>query len=86
MDNSIRRRISRLTNATNPLAVPPEDSVSFQMRLLVFPAIFGEAEHMTKAEKAAVLSIDPETYGEEIDRETVRQAQAVIRRGECGKH
>lgn len=81
MDNSIRRRISRLTNATNPLAVPPEDSVAFQMRLLVFPAIFGDAEHMTSAERAAVLALDPENYAEESDRETVRQAQAAVRRG-----
>ena len=81
MDNSIRFRISRLTNATNPLAVPPESSTEFQMRLLIFPAIFGDAGHMATAEKAAVLALDPETYAER-DRETVRQAQAVIRRNE----
>ncbi len=36
---------------------------------------------MATAEKAAVLALDPETYAER-DRETVRQAQAVIRRNE----
>lgn len=83
--DSIKRRLERLTHDMNPLAVPPEDSVAFQMRLLVFPAIFGDAGHMTTAEKAAVLALDPEDYAED-DREIVRQAQAVIRRGEHGKH
>lgn len=79
--DSIKRRLERLTHDMNPLAVPPEDSVAFQMRLLVFPAMFGDASSLTAAEKAAVLVLDPETYGED-DREIVRQAQAVIRRDE----
>lgn len=79
--DSIKRRLERLTHDMNPLAVPPEDSVAFQMRLLVFPAIFGDASSLTEAEKAAVLALDPENYAEESDRETVRQAQAAVRRG-----
>lgn len=81
VNGNIKRRLERLAQDINSLAVPPEGSVAFQMRLLVFPAIFGDASSLTEAEKAAVLALDPENYAEESDRETVRQAQAAVRRG-----
>lgn len=60
--------------------IPPVDSIAFQMRLLMFPIFLGEASFMSADEKAAVLALNPLNYEEGYSRDTVLEAQEIIRR------
>lgn len=60
--------------------IPPVDSIAFQMRLLMFPIFLGEASFMSADEKAAVLALNPLDYEEGYSRDTVLEAQEIIRR------
>lgn len=60
--------------------IPPVDSIAFQMRLLMFPIFLGEASFMSADEKAAVLAMNPLDYEEGYSRDTVLEAQEIIRR------
>ena len=60
--------------------IPPADSIAFQMRLLMFPIFLGEASFMSADEKAAVLALNPLDYEEGYSRDTVLEAQEIIRR------
>lgn len=60
--------------------IPPVDSVAFQMRFLMFPIFLGEASFMSADEKAAVLALNPLDYEEGYSRDTVLEAQEIIRR------
>ena len=60
--------------------VSPVDSIAFQMRLLMFPIFLGEASFMSADEKAAVLALNPLDYEEGYSRDTVLEAQEIIRR------
>lgn len=50
------------------------------MRLLMFPIFLGEASFMSADEKAAVLALNPRDYEEGYSRDTVLEAQEIIRR------
>lgn len=60
--------------------IPPVDSIAFQMRLLMFPIFLGEASFMSADEKAAVLALNTLDYEEGYSRDTVLEAQEIIRR------
>ena len=60
--------------------IPPVDSIAFQMRLLMFPIFLGEASFFSADEKAAVLALNPLDYEEGYSRDTVLEAQEIIRR------
>lgn len=60
--------------------IPPVDSIAFQMRLLMFPIFLGEASFMSADEKAAVLALNPLDYEDGYSRDTVLEAQEIIRR------
>ena len=60
--------------------IPPVDSIAYQMRLLMFPIFLGEASFMSADEKAAVLALNPLDYEEGYSRDTVLEAQEIIRR------
>lgn len=60
--------------------IPSVDSIAFQMRLLMFPIFLGEASFMGADEKAAVLALNPLDYEEGYSRDTVLEAQEIIRR------
>lgn len=60
--------------------IPLVDSIAFQMRLLMFPIFLGEASFMSADEKAAVLALNPLDYEEGYSRDTVLEAQEIIRR------
>jgi len=63
--------------------IPPVDSVAFQMRFLMFPIFLGEASFMSSEEKAAVLALND--YEEGYSRDTVLEAQEIIRREDTQK-
>lgn len=65
--------------------IPPVDSVAFQMRVLMFPIFLGEASFMSSEEKAAVLALNPLDYEEGYSRDTVLEAQEIIRREDTQK-
>lgn len=65
--------------------IPPVDSIAFQMRLLMFPIFLGEASFMSADEKAAVLALNPLNYEEGYSRDTVLEAQEIIRREDTQK-
>ncbi len=76
--SGIKRRVNRLVGDCEE-PIPPEDSIAFQMRYLCFPMMFKEASHLSEKEKRFVLDLDPLTYEEGYSRDTVREAQRVIR-------
>lgn len=65
--------------------IPPVDSIAFQMRLLMFPIFLGEASFMSSEEKAAALALNPLDYEEGYSRDTVLEAQEIIRREDTQK-
>lgn len=65
--------------------IPPVDSIAFQMRLLMFPIFLGGASFMSADEKAAVLALNPLDYEEGYSRDTVLEAQEIIRREDTQK-
>lgn len=60
--------------------IPPVDSVAFQMWLLVMPTILGEASWLNADERAAALALNPLDYEEGYSRDTVLEAQKIIKR------
>lgn len=80
--SDIKARIDRLNSfrLAQKGDIPPVDSVAFQMRLLMFPIFLGEASFMSADEKAAVLALNPLNYEEGYSRDTVLEAQEIIRR------
>lgn len=60
--------------------IPPVDSVAFQMWLLVMPTILGEASWLNADEMAAALALNPLDYEEGYSRDTVLEAQKIIKR------
>lgn len=80
--SDIKARLDRLNSfrLAQKGDIPPVDSIAFQMRLLMFPIFLGEASFMSADEKAAVLALDPLDYEEGYSRDTVLEAQEIIRR------
>ena len=60
--------------------IPPVDSIAFQMRLLMFPIFLGEASFMSADENAAVVALISLDYESGFSRDTVLEAQEIIRR------
>lgn len=60
--------------------IPPVDSMAFQMRFLVIPTILGEASLLNADERAAALALNPLDYEEGYSRDTVLEAQKIIKR------
>lgn len=79
--SDIKARLDRLNSyrLEQKGDIPPVDSVAFQMRLLMFPIFLGEASFMSSEEKAAVLALNPLDYEEGYSRDTVLEAQEIIR-------
>ncbi len=80
--SDIKARLDRLNSfrLAQKGDIPPVDSIAFQMRLLMFPIFLGEASFMSADEKAAVLALNPLNYEEGYSRDTVLEAQEIIRR------
>lgn len=80
--SDIKARLDRLNSfrLEQKGNIPPVDSIAFQMRLLMFPIFLGEASFMSADEKAAVLALNPLDYEEGYSRDTVLEAQEIIRR------
>lgn len=80
--SDIKARLDRLNSfrLAQKGDIPPVDSIAFQMRLLMFPIFLGEASFMSADEKAAVLALNPLDYEEGYSRDTVLEAQEIIRR------
>ncbi len=85
--SDIKARLDRLNSfrLAQKGDIPPIDSVAFQMRLLMFPIFLGEASFMSSEEKAAVLALNPLDYEEGYSRNTVLEAQEIIRREDTQK-
>ena len=80
--SDIKARLDRLNSfrLAQKGDIPPVDSIAFQMRLLMFPIFLGEASFMSADEKAAVLALNPLNSEEGYSRDTVLEAQEIIRR------
>ena len=78
----IKARLDRLNSFRQEQKgdIPPVDSVAFQMRLLVMPTILGEASWLNADERAAALALNPLDYEEGYSRDTVLEAQKIIKR------
>lgn len=78
----IKERLNRLNSfrLEQKGDIPPVDSVAFQMRFLVMPTILVEANWLSADERAAVLALNPLYYEEGYSRDTVLEAQEIIRR------
>lgn len=85
--SDIKARLDRLNSfrLAQKGDIPPVDSIAFQMRLLMFPIFLGEASFMSADEKAAVLALNPLDYEEGYSRDTVLEAQEIIRREDTQK-
>lgn len=80
--SDIKARLDRLNSfrLAQKGDIPPVDSVAFQMRLLVMPTLLGEASWLNADERAAALALNPLDYEEGYSRDTVLEAQEIIRR------
>ncbi len=85
--NEIKARLGKLRDFQNQRAgeIPPVSSTAFQMRLLLFPIFLQSADWMNAEEKAAVLELNPLDFAEGYSRNTVLEAQEIIRREDTQK-